>query len=91
MPATAHRRPLELVYYEGCKSEVEARLREKGLKTGFGRRYLKARLGGVMSHRARNASRSPSPQELRSSAAGGDAGGGSNPVSRSVNDRTATR
>jgi hypothetical protein len=58
VPATAHRRPLELVYYEGCKSEVEARLREKGLKTGFGRRYLKARLGGVMSHRARNASRS---------------------------------
>jgi putative endonuclease len=45
VPATAHRRPLELVYYEGCKSEVQARLREKGLKIGFGRRYLKARLG----------------------------------------------
>jgi putative endonuclease len=45
VPATAHRRPLELVYNEGCKSEVQARLREKGLKTGFGRRYLKARLG----------------------------------------------
>jgi putative endonuclease len=44
-PATAHRRPPELVYYEGCKSEVQARPREKGLKTGFGRRYLKARLG----------------------------------------------
>jgi hypothetical protein len=38
VPATAHRRPLELVYYEGCKSEVQPRLREKGLKTGFGRR-----------------------------------------------------
>ena len=45
VPARAHRRPLELVSYEGCKSETQARLREKALKTGFGRRYLKNRLG----------------------------------------------
>ena len=45
VPATAHRRPLELIYYEGCRSEAGARLREKALKTGFGRRYLKTRLG----------------------------------------------
>ena len=44
MPATAHRRPLDLVYYEGCK-EAQATLREKALKTGFGRRYLKLGLG----------------------------------------------
>ena len=43
--ATASRLPITLVYYEACRSEVSARLREKQLKTGFGRAYLKRRLG----------------------------------------------
>jgi hypothetical protein len=34
----------ELEYYEACRSEIGARLREKQLKTGFGRAYLKRRL-----------------------------------------------
>jgi putative endonuclease len=42
--ATKHRRPVTLEYYEACRSEAKARLREKQLKTGFGRAYLKRRL-----------------------------------------------
>jgi len=70
VPATVHPRPVTLEYYEACRLESKARLREKQLKTGFGRAYLKRRLR-VGSLRARNASRS-------------DAGGGSNPVSRTI-------
>jgi putative endonuclease len=44
VPATAHRVPVSLEYYEACRSELSARLREKQLKTGFGRAYLKRRL-----------------------------------------------
>jgi putative endonuclease len=65
--ATAHRLPI-ILYYEACRSELKARLREKQLKSGFGRAYLNRRLEDK-SHHARNASRS-------------DAGGGSNPASR---------
>ena len=42
--ATAHRLPVNLEYYEACRSEEKCRLREKQLKTGFGRAYLKRRL-----------------------------------------------
>jgi len=41
---TKNRRPLELVYYEACCSEAKAVKREKMLKTGYGRSYLKRRL-----------------------------------------------
>jgi len=52
--ATAHRRPVVLEYYEACRSESAARHREKQLKTGYGRAYLKRRLmGAVASHRKR--------------------------------------
>jgi len=44
VPATAHRLPVKLEYYEACRSEPKARLREKQLKTGFGRAYLRRRL-----------------------------------------------
>ncbi|PYJ85107.1 MAG: excinuclease ABC subunit C [Verrucomicrobia bacterium] len=44
VPATAPRLPVTLEYYEACRSEGSARLREKQLKTGFGRAYLKRRL-----------------------------------------------
>jgi putative endonuclease len=44
VPATAHRLPVSLEYYEACRSELKARQREKQLKTGFGRAYLKRRL-----------------------------------------------
>ena len=42
--ATKHRRPVELIYFEGCRSLDAARQREKALKTGYGRRYLRSRL-----------------------------------------------
>jgi putative endonuclease len=42
--ATRHRRPVEMVYYEACRSRSAAAAREKQLKTGFGRGYLNRRL-----------------------------------------------
>ena len=41
---TRDRRPLELVYYEGCNSRKDACRREKYLKTSGGKRYLRNRL-----------------------------------------------
>jgi hypothetical protein len=35
---------VRLAYYQACPSEISARLREKQLKTGFGRAYSKRRL-----------------------------------------------
>ena len=35
---------LDLVYYEACRSKTDALIREKQLKTGFGRQYLRKRL-----------------------------------------------
>jgi putative endonuclease len=42
---TAYRLPVELIYYEACRDRALARRRELQLKTGFGRAYLKRRLG----------------------------------------------
>lgn len=42
--ATQDRRPLKVVYYEACLDEDKAIKREKYFKTGFGRRFLKARI-----------------------------------------------
>lgn len=42
--STAYRRPLKLVYYEACLCKEGAIKREKQLKTGFGRKYLKNRI-----------------------------------------------
>jgi len=42
--ATKYRLPLILVYYEACSSKTKSIEREKSLKTGFGRRYLKTRM-----------------------------------------------
>ena len=42
--STKNRRPLELVYYEGCVSKEKAEAREKYFKTGFGRKFLKSRI-----------------------------------------------
>jgi putative endonuclease len=42
--ATEHRRPLVLAYYEGCLSIDDAFRRERYLKSGRGKRYLRQRL-----------------------------------------------
>lgn len=41
--------PWRLIYYEGCLNEEDARSREKYLKTGMGKRYLKNRLRRFLS------------------------------------------
>jgi len=47
--STASRRPLRLVYYEACPSPDDAYRRERFLKTGKGKRYLKNRLLSSLS------------------------------------------
>lgn len=42
--STKNRLPMTLVYYEACVSKQKAIQREKSLKTGFGRKYLKDRI-----------------------------------------------
>jgi putative endonuclease len=42
--STAYRRPLKLLYYEACLHHMDAQRRERFLKTGKGKRYLKNRL-----------------------------------------------
>lgn len=42
--ATKYRRPLELIYFEGCRNKDDAIYREKYLKTTYGKRYLRNRL-----------------------------------------------
>jgi len=46
---TKHRGPYQLIYYEACLSEEDARSREKYLKSGMGKRYLKNRLKRFLS------------------------------------------
>ena len=41
---TQKRLPVELVYYEACRSLDAARKRERQLKTGYGHGYLNRRL-----------------------------------------------
>ncbi|HBT81357.1 excinuclease ABC subunit C [Candidatus Giovannonibacteria bacterium RIFCSPHIGHO2_01_FULL_48_47] len=47
--STKGRGPFKLIYYEGCINEQDARSREKYLKTGMGKRYLKNRLKRFLS------------------------------------------
>ena len=42
--STKARRPLRLIYYEACLERDDAIKREKYLKTGMGKRYLRNRL-----------------------------------------------
>jgi putative endonuclease len=42
--STKHRRPLKLIYYEACLDQQDATRREKYLKSGNGKIYLKNRL-----------------------------------------------
>jgi putative endonuclease len=42
--STKHRTPLILVYHEACLNKYDALAREKYLKSGMGKRYIKNRL-----------------------------------------------
>ena len=46
---TKNRGPFDLIYFEGCKNVTDARSREKYLKSGMGKRYLKNRLKRFLS------------------------------------------
>ena len=48
--STRNRRPLMLVYFEGCLSREDAFRRERYLKTGRGKRYLRQRLSEWRRH-----------------------------------------
>ena len=47
--ATKDRKPFELIYYEACLDKKDAYSREKYLKSGPGKRYLKNRLKRFLS------------------------------------------
>ena len=47
--STKGRTPFKLIYYEACINEKDARTREKYLKTGMGKRYLRNRLKRFLS------------------------------------------
>ena len=42
--STKYRRPLKLIYFEGCLNKEDALKREKYFKTHYGKMYLKNRL-----------------------------------------------
>jgi len=42
--STKDRRPLKLIYWEGCINQQDATRREKYLKTAWGKRYIKTRV-----------------------------------------------
>lgn len=44
VPSTSHYATISLIYYEACLLEEDAIRREKQLKTGFGRGFIKRRL-----------------------------------------------
>ena len=47
--STAHRIPLQLIYYEACSNRFDSFRRERFLKTGKGKRYLKNRLARFLT------------------------------------------
>ncbi len=47
--STKRRGPFEMIYYEACIDEEDAKTRENYLKSGMGKRYLKNRLKRFLS------------------------------------------
>jgi putative endonuclease len=58
--STKERGPFELIYYEACLNEQDALAREKYLKSGMGKRYLKNRLKQFLSLTGQNPNAAPS-------------------------------
>lgn len=48
-PSTKNRGPFDIIYYEACSNKQDAFAREKYLKSGMGKRYLKNRLKYFLS------------------------------------------
>ncbi|MHB8904610.1 MAG: GIY-YIG nuclease family protein [Melioribacteraceae bacterium] len=47
--STKNRLPFELVYWEGCLNQTDALLREKYLKSSWGKRYIKNRIKNYLT------------------------------------------
>ncbi|MBZ0184235.1 MAG: GIY-YIG nuclease family protein [Melioribacteraceae bacterium] len=47
--STKNRKPLKLIYFEGCLNQQDATKREKYLKTAWGKRYIKSRLANYLT------------------------------------------
>ena len=47
--STRNRRPLKLIYWEGCINQQDATRREKYLKSGNGKIYLRNRLSNFFN------------------------------------------
>ncbi len=52
--STSYRRPLRLIYFEGCLNEKDVLHREKYLKTSWGKRYIKVRIKNYLSKQEKN-------------------------------------
>ena len=52
--STKHRRPLKLIYFEGCRSQDDAIRREKYLKTHYGKMFVKKRLKSYFTGQEKN-------------------------------------
>lgn len=46
--STKYLLPLQLVYFEGCLNKDDSYRRERYLKTGMGKRYLRNRIKGAL-------------------------------------------
>ena len=57
--STRFRRPWQLIYYEACREAADAYRRERYLKTGRGKRYLRQRLKTWRMHLASDGSECP--------------------------------
>jgi len=49
VPSTKLRRPLKLIYFEGCINQQDATRREKYLKSGNGKIYIGNRLSNFFN------------------------------------------
>ncbi|MCX5701612.1 MAG: GIY-YIG nuclease family protein [Candidatus Omnitrophica bacterium] len=47
--STQNRGPLKLIYYEGCLEKEDAIVRERYLKSGMGKKYLRYRLKNYLA------------------------------------------
>ncbi len=47
--STKYRRPLKLIYFEGCLNQQDATRREKYLKSGNGKIYIRNRLSNFFN------------------------------------------
>jgi putative endonuclease len=57
--STRFRRPWQLIYYQACREAPDAYRRERYLKTGRGKRYLRQRLKTWRMHLASDGSECP--------------------------------